>query len=149
MYSFTDCEEVTTYYPPYHTHTSAQTGIYDSSADIVTRLRNKRKKYRGAISGGSRGFSFSKTFTPAVKRPGREVDHSPPSSAEVKKELSYNTSTLIRLHGRHSNSNRHSNRSYFQLTANRLRGLQLMTRCNCFYSKVVSAVLQFDLHWTS
>jgi hypothetical protein len=34
-----------------------------------------------------------------VKRPGREADHSPPSSAEVKNAWS-NTSTLpIRLHG--------------------------------------------------
>jgi hypothetical protein len=33
-----------------------------------------------------------------VKRPGREADHSPPSSAEVKNEWSY-ASTPIRLHG--------------------------------------------------
>jgi hypothetical protein len=33
-----------------------------------------------------------------IKRPGREVDHSPPSSAEVKKMWIY-TSTPIRLHG--------------------------------------------------
>jgi hypothetical protein len=32
-------------------------------------------------------------FFPGVKRPGREADHSPPSSAEVKNAWSY-TSTL-------------------------------------------------------
>jgi hypothetical protein len=34
-----------------------------------------------------------------VKRPGREDDHSPPSSAEVKKAWSYTTTPPIRLHG--------------------------------------------------
>jgi hypothetical protein len=33
-----------------------------------------------------------------VKRPGREADHSPPSSVEVKNACSY-TFTPIRLHG--------------------------------------------------
>jgi len=35
--------------------------------------------------------------SPGAKRPGREVDHSPPSSAEVKNAWSY-TSTPSRLH---------------------------------------------------
>jgi hypothetical protein len=30
-----------------------------------------------------------------VKRPGREADHSPPSSAEVKNEWSYNSAPSI------------------------------------------------------
>jgi hypothetical protein len=34
-----------------------------------------------------------------VKRPGREADHSPPSSAEVKNAWSYTSTLLIRLHG--------------------------------------------------
>jgi hypothetical protein len=34
-----------------------------------------------------------------VKRPGREADHSPPSSAEVKNAWSYTSSPPIRLHG--------------------------------------------------
>jgi hypothetical protein len=34
-----------------------------------------------------------------VKRPGREADHSPPSSAEVKNAWSYNSAFPIRLHG--------------------------------------------------
>jgi hypothetical protein len=37
-------------------------------------------------------------FSPGVKRPGREADHSPPSSDEVKNEWSY-TTPPIRLHG--------------------------------------------------
>jgi hypothetical protein len=36
-------------------------------------------------------------WVPGVKWPGREVDHSPPTSAEVKKMCVY-TSTPIRLH---------------------------------------------------
>jgi hypothetical protein len=34
---------------------------------------------------------LSGTLTPEVRRPGREADHSPPSSAEVKKAWSYNS----------------------------------------------------------
>jgi hypothetical protein len=34
-----------------------------------------------------------------VKRPGREADHSPPSSAEVKNAWSYISSPPIRFHG--------------------------------------------------
>jgi len=38
-------------------------------------------------------------LSPAVKRPGREADHSPPSSAEVKDAWSYIPIPPIRLHG--------------------------------------------------
>jgi hypothetical protein len=34
-----------------------------------------------------------------VKRPGREADHSPPSSADVKNAWSYTSTHPIRLHG--------------------------------------------------
>jgi hypothetical protein len=34
-----------------------------------------------------------------VKRPGREADHSPPSSAEVKNAWSYTYTPLIHLNG--------------------------------------------------
>jgi hypothetical protein len=34
-----------------------------------------------------------------VKRPGREANHSPPSSVEVKNEWSYTSTPSIRLHG--------------------------------------------------
>jgi hypothetical protein len=37
-------------------------------------------------------------LSPGVNRPGREADHSPPTSAEIKKTLIY-MSTPIRLHG--------------------------------------------------
>jgi len=36
---------------------------------------------------------------PGVKRPGRETDNSPPSSAEIKNKMSYNSIPPIRLHG--------------------------------------------------
>jgi hypothetical protein len=38
-------------------------------------------------------------FFLGVKRPGRETDHSPPSSAEVKNAWSYTSTPPIRLHG--------------------------------------------------
>jgi hypothetical protein len=34
-----------------------------------------------------------------VKRPGREANHSPPSSSEVKNEWSYTSTPPVRLHG--------------------------------------------------
>jgi hypothetical protein len=34
-----------------------------------------------------------------VKRPGREADHSPPSSAEAKNAWSYTSTLPVRLHG--------------------------------------------------
>jgi hypothetical protein len=34
-----------------------------------------------------------------IKRPGREADHSPPSSAEVKNAWSYTSTPPVRLHG--------------------------------------------------
>jgi hypothetical protein len=34
-----------------------------------------------------------------IKRPLREADHSPPSSAEVKNAWSYTSTTPVRLHG--------------------------------------------------
>jgi hypothetical protein len=36
---------------------------------------------------------------PGGKRPGREADHSPPSSAEVKNVWSYTSTPPVRLHG--------------------------------------------------
>jgi hypothetical protein len=38
-------------------------------------------------------------WMPGVKRPGRETDHSPPSSAEVKNAWSYTSTPSIRLYG--------------------------------------------------
>jgi len=34
-----------------------------------------------------------------VERPGREADHSPPSSAKIKNEWGYNSTPQIPLHG--------------------------------------------------
>jgi hypothetical protein len=38
-------------------------------------------------------------FFPGVKRPRRDVDHSPLSTAEVKKEWSYTSAPLYALYG--------------------------------------------------
>jgi hypothetical protein len=77
----------------------------DSSASIVTRLRIGRpgfdSRQRGAFflfANASRpalGFTRSPikivlgALSPGVKRPGREADHSPPSTAGVKNAWRY------------------------------------------------------------
>jgi hypothetical protein len=40
-----------------------------------------------------------RSLFPGVKRPGREADHSPPSSAEVGNVCDYTSTHPIRLHG--------------------------------------------------
>jgi hypothetical protein len=37
---------------------------------------------------------YSMLWVPVVKRPGREADHSPPASADVKKMLIYTSTPL-------------------------------------------------------
>jgi hypothetical protein len=82
--------------------------------DIATRLRAGRSGVR--IPAEVRDFSFLQNLPyllwglvslvfngyqgsfPGVKRPGREVNHSPPSSAEVKNEWSYTSTPPICLH---------------------------------------------------
>jgi hypothetical protein len=49
--------------------------------------------YDDGISNGYQG-----PFSPELKRPGREVDHSPPSGAEVKNSSRYTSIPPIRLH---------------------------------------------------
>jgi hypothetical protein len=44
-------------------------------------------------------FSWFWLSFPEVKQPGHDVDHSPPSSDEVKNEWSYISTPPIRLHG--------------------------------------------------
>jgi hypothetical protein len=41
----------------------------------------------------------SEALSVGVKRSGRETDHSPPSSSEIKNAWSYNSTPQIRLHG--------------------------------------------------
>jgi hypothetical protein len=75
----------------------------DRVVDICDWLRAGRPRGRSSSPGGGRNFHFSKSSRPAlgstqhpiqwipdplyagVKRPGREADHSPPTSAKVKK----------------------------------------------------------------
>jgi len=42
---------------------------------------------------------LQEALTPGVKRLGREADHSPPSSAEIKNAWSYTSTPPVRLHG--------------------------------------------------
>jgi hypothetical protein len=51
---------------------------------------------------GEKGFLFFNEYQgsfPDVNQPEREVDHSNPSGAEVKKEWSYTSTPPIHLHG--------------------------------------------------
>jgi hypothetical protein len=57
------------------------------------RVQNGSGTHPASYPMGTRG-SF-----PGVKRPGREADHSPPCSAEVKNAWSYTSTPPIRLHG--------------------------------------------------
>jgi hypothetical protein len=57
------------------------------------RLQNGSGAHPVSYTMGTRG-SF-----PGVKRPGREADHSPPSSAEVKECVELYLHSPIRLHG--------------------------------------------------
>jgi hypothetical protein len=81
-------------------------GSRDSIVRIVTSYGREDRGDRSSIPGRVKNFLFSRSSRPAlrstqypiqwvpgVKRPGREVDHSPPTSAEVKKMWIY-TSTL-------------------------------------------------------
>jgi hypothetical protein len=63
------------------------------------RLRVFRNKALRKVFGSKRKETIGgQTILRAAEQPGREVNHSPPSSAEVKNEWSH-TSTPIRLHG--------------------------------------------------
>jgi hypothetical protein len=61
--------------------------------DTVPQLSVPHYFYRSSGSGSDRG-SF-----PRVRRPGREVDDSHPSSVDNKRKWSYTSTPLIRLHG--------------------------------------------------
>ena len=44
-------------------------------------------------------FNWYREFFPGVKRPGRQVNHSPPSSDDIKNKWSCTSTTLICLNG--------------------------------------------------
>jgi hypothetical protein len=57
------------------------------------RVQNGSGAHPASYPVGTRGS------LPGVKRPGREADHSSPSSAEVKECVEYTSTPPIRLHG--------------------------------------------------
>jgi hypothetical protein len=63
------------------------------SFSLHYRVQNGSGAQPASYPMGTRG-SF-----PWVKRPEREADHSPPSSAKVKNAWSYTSTHHIRLHG--------------------------------------------------
>jgi hypothetical protein len=52
-------------------------------------LRTCRLKGRNSSPGGVKNLDFLMSSRPKIERPGHEADHSPPTSAEVKKTLVY------------------------------------------------------------
>jgi hypothetical protein len=63
---------------------------------------NFSRHHRVQTGSGAHPASYpvgTRGFFPGVKRPGREADHSTPSSAEVKNVWSYISTPLIRLYG--------------------------------------------------
>jgi hypothetical protein len=90
-------------------------GSRDSIGGIVTSYGLDDHRVRVRVPVGSRIFLFTSStlalgptqpplhwvpgaLSPGVKQPGREVDNSPPTSAEIKKMWIY-TCTPIRLNG--------------------------------------------------
>jgi hypothetical protein len=87
----------------------------ESVVSLATSYRLNGREVGVLISVGCRIFSKSSrsvlrsiqppiqlipgALSPGVKRPSREVDHSPPTSAEVKKNVNLYIHSPIRLHG--------------------------------------------------
>jgi hypothetical protein len=90
---------------------------HDSSVGIALGYGLDDRGSRVQLPAGAGNFSFHhrvqngsgptqppiqwvpRALSLGVKRPGREVDPSPPSSAEVKNLLSYTSTPPVRLHG--------------------------------------------------
>jgi hypothetical protein len=73
---------------------------------VVERTSHQRKDTVLSLLSFLKGKTHSASYPMGtgalflgVKRPGREADHSPPSSAEVKNGWSYTSTPPIRLHG--------------------------------------------------
>jgi hypothetical protein len=85
------------------------------AADIASGYGLDDRGVEARVQVGSRAYSTScrptlgstqppiqwvlAALSPGIKRPGREADHSPPASAEVKKMWIYTSTHPIRLHG--------------------------------------------------
>jgi hypothetical protein len=97
-------------FQPNFTTIHSYIGSRDSSVGIATRLRAGRSGFDSR--GGGLFTTVSRTalgptqppihwvpgaLSLGVKRPGRDADHSPPSSAEVKNTWSYTSTPPIRL----------------------------------------------------
>jgi hypothetical protein len=74
-----------------------------SGVSVLAGARNFSLHHR--VRTGSVGLTQSPvqwipgTLSLRVKRPGRETDHTPPFSAEVKNAWSYTSTPPVRLHG--------------------------------------------------
>jgi hypothetical protein len=64
--------------------------------DWISITRSGRDLF--LFSAASRPALGPESLSPGVKRPGREADHSHPSSAEAKSEWSYTSTPPVHLH---------------------------------------------------
>jgi len=62
---------------------------------MIFTIRNIIRQYRADLL--SNAYRVGGSY-PGAKRPGREADHSTPSSAEVKNVWSYTSTPAVRLH---------------------------------------------------
>ena len=78
--------------------------LFENGAGITIRLYATRSgvvipvgpRYFSLLVLRPPSFLFSDyCFLPGVKRPGRDVDYSPPSSAEVKNSWSYTSTSTV------------------------------------------------------
>ena len=73
---------------------SVVTGVWDGRS-VVRNLTSPDWLWGSA----SQQLNVYRGSFPGAKRPGCEVEHSPPSRTEVKNEWSYTSALPIRLHG--------------------------------------------------
>ena len=77
--------------------------VQDSNPGRGKIFSSSSKPSRPALGSTQPLFSGYQISIPAKKRLGREIDHSFPSSAEVKNVWSYTAASHIRLHGENDN----------------------------------------------
>jgi hypothetical protein len=71
-----------------------------SSAQNLTTVQNRWYTFQNGSGAHPASYPIGiRGSFPGLKRPGREADHSPPSSAKVKNAWSYTSIPPIRLHG--------------------------------------------------
>jgi hypothetical protein len=73
--------------------------IWGSNSGTSKRLFSSAERTNQLCEPSRLVFDGYKVYFPGIKRAGRETDHSPTSSSEVKNEWSYTSALPICLHG--------------------------------------------------